>query len=211
MQQGIRSFPQERLVQRIGIVFVQLRRHPGAAHGPQRPFRAAWLPRRAAVGDPHRIGVGPDIGVVVMDEAAAAVVRRRRLLPLLAQPFQQPHIRGQAIRQAAALGRPIVHLRVDIGGPVAAPRGPQLPAPDPLQIGGQAAGPGGGDEQIPAVLEIQRVQPRILSALPQDGQPPIGGHSFLRPKPQFHPVEQGAVIPAGKAAVNQQHDAAVPL
>jgi hypothetical protein len=53
-------------------------------------------------------------------------------------------------RERTRLRRPIVHLQIDIGGPLAAPPGPQTLIPDALQIRGLTARAGGRDEQISA-------------------------------------------------------------
>ena len=46
-----------------------------------------------------------------------------------------------ALREVGRLGRPVVHLRVDVDGVVAAPRRPDLVVPDALQVGRLRARP----------------------------------------------------------------------
>ena len=61
------------------------------------------------------------------------------------------------------LGRPVVHLGVDVDRVLAAPGRGQAVVPDALEIGRLAAGARAADEQVAAVLEEERGEGRIVA------------------------------------------------
>ncbi len=70
--------------------------------------------------------------------------------------IEQVEERGMEVGEVGALGEPVVHLGVDVDGVLGAPRRVDGFVPDALQVGGEGAGAGAGDEQIAAVLEVER-------------------------------------------------------
>ena len=130
------------------------------------------------------------------DPAAAAVVDPCRLASVHREAPDQVEERLVALGEVRHLGGPHVHLGIDVDRPVAAPGGAHLVVPDPLEIGGLAARPGAGDQEVAAVLEVERHQPRIVGPeLPHalvGGQPPrlVGRRSQV----QRHAVEQALMV-----------------
>ena len=135
-----------------------------------------------------RVGVAPQIGVVVGDEAAAVIQLSRGALAVRHHAGQQGKQRFLALRQAADVGGPVVHLGVDVDRILGVPRWEERVVPDALQIGGQAARAAGRKQKPPPVLEVQRVQPRVglCSGAPQAF---VGGQGL-----------QGGVCGKGEAA-----------
>ena len=109
--------------------------------------------------------------------------------------FHKTDIRLQTFLQVTAQGMPIIHLGIDINGPVAAPGRTQLPAPDSLQIGRQAPFPGGRNEQVSPILEIQGVKSVIRFPFLQPLQTFVRGKRFLFSQIQLHFIINLAVIP----------------
>ena len=62
------------------------------------------------------------------------------------------------------LGRPVVHLGVDVDRVLAAPAGRDRLIPDSLEVGGLPAGPAAGDQEIATELEAEGFQVRIDSS-----------------------------------------------
>ncbi|MNL74748.1 hypothetical protein D3C87_2004290 [compost metagenome] len=57
-------------------------------------------------------------------------------------------------RQIADFSRPVIHLRVNVDREFAVPGRGEAVIPDALQIRRQGAWAAGGDQQIPAILEV---------------------------------------------------------
>ena len=108
-----------------------------------------------------RVGVAPQIGVMVGDEAAAVIQLPRGALAVGHHAGQQVKQRFLALRQTTDVGGPVVHLGVDVDRILGVPRWEERVVPDALQIGGQAARAAGRKQQPPPVLEVQRVQPWV--------------------------------------------------
>ena len=135
-----------------------------------------------------RVGVTPQIGVMVGDEAAAVIQLPRSALAVGHHAGQQVKQRFLALRQTTDVGGPVVHLGVDVDRILGVPRRKERIVPDALQVGGQAARAAGRKQQPPSVLEVQRVQPRVglCGGAPQAF---VGGQGF-----------QGRVCGKGEAA-----------
>ena len=105
--------------------------------------------------------------------------------------------------EVGRLGRPVVHLGVDVDRVVRAPRRPQLVVPDALQVRRLRARAAAGDQQVAAVLEQQLDELRIRGAELHD---PLIGRQRRRRRAgrrhgaaggrerQRHAIEQAAVI-----------------
>ena len=95
----------------------------------------------------------------------------------------------------ARLRRPIIHLRVNVQGVVAAPRRPRFFVPDPLKIGGLRSRTGAGDQQIASVMEQQLHQPRVAASV--FGDSPIGRHvgrGFALTEMKGYPIKEPGMI-----------------
>ena len=159
-------------------------------------------PRRAADGRaPGRIfagrGEAPGVGDDVRHPAARVVVGLRGLAARLDQRGDELVQRLVQLGEVADLGRPVVHLDVDVEMPVAVPRRLDFLGPDALQVGRQSAGPRGADQQVAAEVEIQRRQrgigprPAANPASRSVGrQRAVGGRGQV----QLHAVEPFLVI-----------------
>ena len=78
------------------------------------------------------------------------------------------------------LGRPVVHLGVDVDRVVAAPRRTHVRVPDALQVQRRAARPRPADQQVAAELEVERLERRVGRAVAVLAQPGVGGLAVLR-------------------------------
>lgn len=180
----------------------QLQRQPGAGHRPERPGR---------VGVPRADGrcVGPRVGVVVGDPAGRRVQLAGGGGARDGERLDEVEQRGGAFGEVGDPGRPVVHLGVDVQGVARTPRRAQFGVPQPLEGGGQAAGPRAREQQVPAVVEQQHRQTGV-----------VGEHVALDGR--RHPAPRGdgpAVVvrlPAAgpghlaRAAPDPQRDAVVP-
>ena len=121
---------------------------------------------------PHAVARGvhggratPEVGVVVGHPTVSAVIQLCRFGSVLRQVFDQVEQRGSTFRKVGDLGRPVVHLGVDVEGIFTAPVGQQVLKPASLEIGGLAALPAAGDSDIPAELEELGLEVGIRLAL----------------------------------------------
>src|ERR1051325_6262732 len=127
-----------------------MRAEPRAAGGPEAP---QWsIDRRC---------LSPEIGVVMTDPTTRAVLNTRRARAVLDQFRNHPQQRLVTLRKISRLGRPVVHLGVDIDGVLAFPRRRHQVVPDALQVGGLRSEARRRDQQVTAVLKIQRGELRI--------------------------------------------------
>ena len=157
LHQRVRRLPEPGRIATEGVVLPEVLRQPRAAHRPRRPDRVAF----AEAAD--RRGLPPQVRVVMRRPAAGAVVDargRRTRGGEFADHLQQ---RLVTFGQVGGLGRPVVHLGVDVDRVVAAPGGAHLVVPQSLQVGRLRPRTAAGDEEIPAVLEQQRRERRIVS------------------------------------------------
>ncbi len=168
-----------------------------------RPQPGSWKIARAREA--------PGVGDVVRDESPRAVVNARRLPARLAQRLEEVEQRQMRFREVGDLGRPVVHLQVDVEVIVAVPRRAHAVVPQALQIRGQIAGPAACGEQIAAVLEVQRFESQVPLAALHAFEPFVGrltvvsgfsrtrvavasGFSRTRAQPQRHTPEQTLVV-----------------
>ena len=154
---------QELAVAREGVMLPEMLAQPGRAADGRAPARVF-----------ARRGESPRVGDDVRHPAARIVVGLRGLAARLDQRGDELVQRLMEFGEVADLGGPVVHLHVDVEMPVAVPRSLDFLGPDALQVGGQAAGPRGADEQVAAEVEVQRRQRRVGRALGETGQT-LGG------------------------------------
>ena len=83
------------------------------------------------------------------------------LAPVSLRSHRPSRPAARRTRQIAWLGRPVVHLGVDVDRVLARPGRAHALVPDALQIGRLPAGPRTADEQVTAELEIERRELRI--------------------------------------------------
>ena len=145
---------QELAIGRKAVMLVQMRAEPGTAHLPVGP-------RGRANTKPHRVGSPPDVDVVVRHPTGKIVGFFGRALSGPAQLRDQADQRLGAVAQVAALHRPVVHLDVDVRGPVTAPRRRHLVVPDALQVGRLRSRSRARNEHVAPILEVEREQRRI--------------------------------------------------
>ena len=126
----------------------QLRAQPGARHRRCAPLHAF-----------HQRGFAKYIGGMVQHPAIGAVHLRAVTRPGTAVVIDKIPERFRGFRKVAHLGRPVVHLDVDVGMIIRIPGCGVLLIPDTLQVCRQAARlPGRTQEQVAPELKIQRHQ-----------------------------------------------------
>ena len=131
--------------------------------------RARSVSQAPPVGHmPHcgpSIGAGraPQIGVVVRHPAAGAVHLARRARAGHRQVRHHGRQRVHRLGQVRRQRRPVVHLGVDVDGVLAAPRRRHALVPEALQVRRLRTGPRAGDEQVAAVLEVERGETGIVA------------------------------------------------
>ncbi len=140
-----------RPVEVVLVVLPEVRAQPGAARGPQAPQRAV-----------DRRGGPPQVGVVMANPAARAVHAMRGHRPRNREILDHPDQRLDALGEGGDLGRPIVHLGVDVDRVLAAPGRRDLVVPYALEVGGLAAGARRRDQQVAAIVEIKRGERRVV-------------------------------------------------
>ena len=117
-------------------------------------------------------------------------VRRQHALH---ETVQRPGQLGQIGR----LGRPVVHLDIDVGVVVGIPRRRQAVVPQALQIGRQGIARA-GDQQVAAELHVQRLQLGVVAIAGVGGDAGVGGQCAALggagAEIEGHAVEQRAVV-----------------
>ena len=156
--------------------------------------RAAARPH-ARIREVNGASGAPEIGVVVGDPTARAI-------HLLGGPraghgkvFHHRNEWLHAFAEVARFRRPVVHFGVDVDGVFALPRWIHAFIPQPLQVGRLGAGTRRTDQQIAAILEIQRGKLRIVAVV-KIPDPFVGGqfHGLAGPQIKGHALEQPLVL-----------------
>ena len=127
--------------------------------------------------------------------APASVNIARNLSAGRGQRINQIKERFVALAQARHLGRPVVHLGVDIERPAGAPWRVQNFIPDPLKVGGLGSRAGGRNEKVAPVLEKKGDERGIVRA--EAGKAHIGrqiGHRTAQI--QLAAIEEGGEVRA---------------
>ena len=145
--------PEEVFVEGVQVVLPQVRRKPRASAGIHPPERAVDYTRYA-----------PDIGIVVGDPAVAAVHLPCGHGSGLAQVAYHGEQRPEGLVQAGHLGRPVVHLGIDVYRILAVPGSEELVVPDALQVGGLSSCLRGAYQQIASVVEHQRHHRHVVAS-----------------------------------------------
>ena len=139
VQNGPGTALQETLVQVVRIMIPGIERKPCAAHWPDTPLVAI-----------DRLGIAPQIGVVMNHKSSRAIVVLRNFAAGTARGradhVDQVDERQHRFAKAGGFSEPVVHLGVDVDGPLRSPRIVDAAGPESLQIGGQAAGARGTDQ-----------------------------------------------------------------
>ncbi len=145
LEQGI-ELGQEGAIARVFPVIPEREREPGAAHLPHAPEGA--VDGRGRAPDDRCCDAPPSRARRTCSCATFAPVTRELL-----RHAQQ---RLDTFTQRRRARGPVVHLRVDVDGPLAAPGriGPLVP--DPLQVGRLRTRARARQQQVAAELEIQR-------------------------------------------------------
>ena len=166
----------------VFVAIPQRQRQPRAAGGPHTPLRSV-----------DRSGRAPEIGVVMRHPTAGAVHLARRSR---AGDREIRHHRRQWIHRLGQVGRerrPVVHLGVDVDGVLAAPRRRHALVPEALQVCRLRTRPRAGNQQVAAVLEVERGETGILP-IGERTHALVGRRVLRRPELECHPVEQLPVI-----------------
>ncbi len=146
------------------IVFPEMLAEPGTAHGPH-----------AEPGCIDRSGPAPEVDVVVRHPAAAVVVDAGGLRAGDGDLPEHVEEGLVALGEVRHLGRPVVHLGVDVDRVLAAPGWRDRLIPDALEVGGLSAGAAAGDQEIAAELEAEGLQVGIGGTAADGLEPLIGG------------------------------------
>ena len=156
LQHRIGHLGEELLVARELVVLPQVRRQPVCRHG-------VVVPRHvlAHKGRGEAEGIAADAG----HPSAGVEILARRHRAGFAHRENELRERFGTLGQARRECRPVVHLQVDVVVIVHAPRAVDVVVPHPLEIRGEVAGSRGGDEQIAAELEIERLEIVIRCAV----------------------------------------------
>ena len=146
------------------VVFPEMLAEPGTADGPH-----------AVLGRIDRSGPAPEIDVVVGHPAAAVVVDAGGLRAGDRDVPEHVEEGLVALGEVCHLGRPVVHLGVDVDRVLAAPGGRDRLIPDALEVGRLSAGAAAGDQEIAAELEAEGFQVGIGGTVADGLEPLIGG------------------------------------
>ena len=105
--------------------------------------------------------------------------------------------RNDGLGEVADLGRPVIHLDIDIRVVVCVPCRLNVLVPDALEIGRQPSGsPGGASQHVTAILEIQRCQSGIRLPFLHSREPLVSRH-FRHGRisqSQGNPAHNGAMV-----------------
>ena len=115
---------EEQGIARKLIVLPKVCGKPSASAGIHAPWSAI-----------HGPGNAPEVGVVVSYPATATIHHLRSLGTCFAQVANHREERLGCLAEVADLGRPIVHLGIDVDGIFAVPRRILLVVPNALQVG----------------------------------------------------------------------------
>ena len=111
----------------------------------------------------HRTCYAPDIGIMMCHPATATVHFPSRLCSRYAQILNQRIQRFRGVTEIRYLGRPVVHLRIDVDGIFAVPRRILTVIPNTLQVCRLSTRLGRGNEQIATIVIHQRNHRHILA------------------------------------------------
>jgi len=204
VQEELRSAPhgriglcQEGLVLTEQVVLPQVHAQPCTAQGPH-----------PVLGPVDRGRGPPQVCVVVGDPPPGPVLDLGRAGPGLGELGDHPDQGLRALGQVGRLRGPVVHLCVDVDRVLAAPGRAHLVVPEALEVGRLGARAGAGDQEVPAELEVQGSQVRVLSR-GKGLDPFVRGlvHGSACAQVQGHPAEQTPVL---RHMVGQQGTEGLP-
>ena len=112
----------------------------------------------------HRTCYAPDISVMMCHPATATIHFPSRLCSRYTQILDERIQRLRGVTEIRYLGRPVVHLRIDVDGIFTVPRCIFAVVPNALQVCRLSTRLGRGDEQITTVIIHQRYHRHILAA-----------------------------------------------
>lgn len=136
---------------------------PYACHWPARPSRCAF---RIGIIASGRSGLCPDVRVMVGQPSAIdAIVNFGRLCAIDSQAADEIGQWQEAFRKIGYFRRPVIHLSINVGRIIRSPRRLNVPVPDALQIGGQPARAGRGNQQVTTVLIVEFRQSVVSGVL----------------------------------------------
>ena len=155
-------------------MFIQVCAEPWSGHHEVGP---AWTSGFLSYG----ICGAPDVAVVMDRPAVHPVHVPDHLLSRYGTVTDEFHQRNGRSAQPERLRRPVVHLYVDVGVQVAAPRRMPVLAPYSLEVArNSAVFAGTGYEEVAPELEIESLQIRIACSGGIGLQPLVGGQILSR-------------------------------
>ena len=126
---------------------------PGSAVGEHAPLRTI-----------HRTCYAPDICIMMCHPTTTTIHFPSRQCSRYAQILNQRIQRFRGVTEIRYLGRPVVHLRIDVDGIFTVPRRIFAVVPNTLQVCSLSTRLGRGDEQIATIVIHQRYHRHILAA-----------------------------------------------
>ena len=104
---------------------------------------------------------------------STVVVRPGGFLSVHAQTIDKVEQGEVTLRQVTYLGKPVIHLSIDVHCPIAAPGRADLVVPNALQVCRLRSQTRTGYQQITTILKVQRDELLVLCAFPHRLQPLI--------------------------------------
>ena len=139
--------------------------HPAAAVNPSTPICPGGL----------HDGLREEFGCVVRHPAAHAVLFLRGDRTVFCETLHPHEDWFVGLAEVGDLGRPVVHLKIDVEVIVVVPGSLDVWVPKALQVGRVAVGAGTGDQQVTSVVEDQCVQAWVTVLFSQAGETLIRG------------------------------------
>ena len=150
----------------ILVMLPEILAEPGAAGWPEAP------------GPVDRGRCAPEVSVMVSHPAAGTPVHFGRAGARLGQVHDHGVQRLDTLGQVARLGRPVIHLGVDVDGVLAAPRRVHAGIPQALQRRRLSAWSRAAQQEVTAELKVESHELRVVAACeppdPLVGRPPLG-------------------------------------
>ena len=167
LHDGIRFVAQEGTVEAELVVLPEVQRHPCAAHRPYSAIRII-----------DGCGIAPGIQIVMKHKTACAVHFLRRTAAAGHVRLDPVEKRPGRLWQISDLGRPVVHLDVDVRGVLAVPRRCHAFIPNALEIGRHRSRSAASHQQVASKLVIQSGESWIVLALSDPGQSLVCGKAL---------------------------------
>ena len=113
----------------------------------------------------HRTRHTPQIRIMMQHPATTTIHSTGSFTPILAQFTYHLDEWFMKFGQVGDFRRPVIHLSLNVGRIIRSPRRLNVPVPDALQIGGQPARAGRGNQQVTTVLIVEFRQSVVSGVL----------------------------------------------